>query len=143
MLRRMHCSRRVVGFLALSSLLLSACDGGPTGPTVRLDTAFVLTVGETATLQGRSVSVRIRFGGVTGDSRCPIDVFCVTGGDAIVEIAVRSRSGPEIRYDLHTGDLRPVQHRTLTITLVQLAPDPFSTQTIPPEAYRATLRVTE
>ena len=87
--------------------------------------------------------MRIRFGGVTGDSRCPIDVFCVTGGDAIVEIAVRSRSGPEIRYDLHTGDLRPVQHRTLTITLVQLAPDPFSTQTIPPEAYRATLRVTE
>ena len=141
MLRRMHCSRLVVGVLALSSLLLSACDGGPTGPTVRLDTAFVLTVGETAALQGRSV--RIRFVGVTGDSRCPIDVFCVTGGDAIVEIAVRSRSGPEIRYDLHTGDLRPVRHRTLTINLIQLAPDPFSTQTIPPEAYRATLRVME
>ena len=127
--------------LMSASLLISACTGSLTGPTVRLDPAFVLTVGETATLQGRSA--QIRFVGVTGDSRCPIDVFCVTGGDAIVEIAVRSRSGPEIRYDLHTGDLRPVQHRTLTITLVQLAPDPFSTQTIPPEVYRATLRVTE
>ncbi len=137
----MGSSRRIAYLLMSASLLISACTGSPTGPTVRLDPAFVLTVGETATLQGRSA--QIRFVGVTGDSRCPIDVFCVTGGDAIVEIAVRSGSGSEIRYDLHTGDLRPVQHRTLTITLVQLAPDPFSTQTIPPEAYRATLRVTE
>ena len=137
----MGSSRRIAYLLMSASLLISACTGSPTGPTVRLDPAFVLTVGETATLQGRSA--QIRFVGVTGDSRCPIDVFCVTGGDAIVEIAVRSGSGSEIRYDLHTGDLRPVQHRTLTITLVQLAPDPFSTQTIPPEVYRATLRVTE
>ena len=137
----MGSSRRIAYLLMSASLLISACTGSLTGPTVRLDPAFVLTVGETATLQGRST--QIRFVGVTGDSRCPIDVFCVTGGDAIVEIAVRSGSGSEIRYDLHTGDLRPVQHRTLTITLVQLAPDPFSTQTIPPEVYRATLRVTE
>ncbi len=137
----MGSSRRMAYLLMSASLLISACTGSLTGPTVRLDPAFVLTVGETATLQGRSA--QIRFVGVTGDSRCPIDVFCVTGGDAIVEIAVRSGSGSEIRYDLHTGDLRPVQHRTLTITLVQLAPDPFSTQTIPPEVYRATLRVTE
>ena len=132
--------RRVI-LAAAGCLLFSACDGGPTGPTVRLDTAFVLAPGEAATLQGRSV--RIRFVGVTGDSRCPIDVVCVTGGDAIVEIAVRSGRTPETRYDLHTGDLRPVQHGTLTIALVQLAPDPFSTRTIPPENYRATLRVTE
>ncbi len=137
----MGSSRRIAYLLMSASLLISACTGSLTGPTVRLDPAFVLTVGETATLQGRSA--QIRFVGVTGDSRCPIDVFCVTGGDAIVEIAVRSGSGSEIRYDLHTGDLRPVQHHTLTITLVQLAPDPFSTQTIPPEVYRATLRVTE
>ncbi len=141
MLRRMDSARPVAGVLALSSLLLAACNGGPTGPTFRLDAAFVLTIGESATLQGRTV--RISFVGVTGDSRCPIDAVCVTGGDATVGIAVRSGNGPEIHYDLHTGDLRPVQHRTLTITLVQLAPDPFSTETIPPEAYRATLRVTE
>ena len=132
---------RVLGCLAMSGLLLSACDGSPTGPTVRLDEAFVLEPGETATLQGRSV--RIRLVGVTGDSRCPIDVVCVTGGDAIVEIVVRSGRTPERRYELHTGDLRPVRHSTLTIALFQLAPDPFSSQTIPPEAYRATLRVTE
>ena len=71
-----------------ASLLISACTGNPTGPSVRLNEAFVLEPGETALLQGRSV--QIRFVRVTGDSRCPIDVVCVLGGDAIVEISVRS-----------------------------------------------------
>ena len=123
------------------SALISACAGGPTGPSVRLDEAFVLVPGETAILESRSV--QMRFVGVTGDSRCPTDVVCVQGGDAIVRIAVRSSGRSEVLYDLHTGDLRPVQHDTLTISLVQLAPDPFSTQTIPPAAYRATFRVVE
>ena len=69
-------------------------------------------------------------------------LVCITGGDAVVEIAVRSGRTPERRYDLYTGDLRPVRHGVLTIALLRLLPDPFSSQTIPPEAYRATLRVT-
>ena len=137
----MGSSRRIAYWLMSTSLLISACTGNPTGPSVRLNEAFVLEPGETALLQGRSV--QIRFVRVTGDSRCPIDVVCVQGGDAIVEISVRSDGDAEISYDLHTGDLRPVQHGTLTLTLVQLAPDPFSTRTIPREDYRATLRVTE
>ena len=126
---------------SLFGLALLACDGSPTDPTVRLDQAFTLEVGETATLQGRPVE--IRFIGVTGDSRCPIDVACVTGGDAVVQISTRSGTGPDVLYELHTGDLKPVQHGTLTIALVRLEPDPFSSQTIPPEDYRATLLVTE
>jgi hypothetical protein len=133
--------RRMAYLLMSTSLLISACTGNLTGPSVRLDEAFVLEPGERAILAGRSA--RIRFVGVTGNSRCPIDVVCVQGGDAIVEIAVRSGRNAETSYDLHTGDLQPVRHGTLTITLVQLAPDPFSTQTIPPQDYRATLRVTE
>ena len=101
----------------------------------------MLVPDETAILESRSV--QMRFVGVTGDSRCPTDVVCVQGGDAIVQIAVRSGGRSEVLYDLLTGDLRPVQHDTLTISLVQLAPDPFSTQTIPPDAYRATFRVVE
>jgi len=140
MLRDMSRFRRVIP-IAVGYVLLSACDGDPIGPTVRLDTAFVLTVGETATLQVRSAE--IRFVGVTGDSRCPIDVVCVTSGDAVVEIAVKSSYGPEGHHELHTGDLRSVQHGTLTMALLRLEPDPVSTQTIPPKDYQATLRVTE
>ena len=133
--------RRMAYLLMSTSLLISACTGNLTGPSVRLDEAFVLEPGERAILEGRSA--RIRFVGVTGNSRCPIDVVCVQGGDAIVEIAVRSGRNAETSYDLHTGDRQPVRHGTLTLTLVQLAPDPFSTQTIPPQDYRATLRLTE
>jgi hypothetical protein len=43
---------------------------------------------------------------------------------------------------VHTGDLKPVTHDDLTIHLVELAPYPFSSRTIAPNEYRATLRVT-
>lgn len=46
----MRYTRRVAGSLAIAWLLLVACEGGPTGPSVRLDEAFVLEPGQTATL---------------------------------------------------------------------------------------------
>jgi hypothetical protein len=127
--------------LALVSLVtsLSACDS-PSAPTVRLNEEFVLQRGEAATIG--DTGIRIRFVGVQGDSRCPADVVCIQGGDAIVRIEVTSASGPVATYDLHTGDMRPVVHGSLTIALVQLSPYPFSTRPIQPGEYRATLRVT-
>lgn len=52
--------------------------------------------------------------------------------------ARESGSGPR----LHTGSLQPVRHDSLTITLVELSPYPFSSRTIQPGEYRATLQVT-
>jgi hypothetical protein len=43
---------------------------------------------------------------------------------------------------LRTGDMQPVQHDGYTITLVQVAPYPFSARTIEPHEYRITLKVT-
>jgi hypothetical protein len=45
-------------------------------------------------------------------------------------------------YELHTGDMQPVVHERFVIALVQLSPYPFSSRTIRPDEYRATLRVT-
>lgn len=64
------------------------------------------------------------------------------GGDAIVRIEVLSWNGRRDGYDLHTGDMRPVRHGDLTIGLVRLEPYPFSSRTIEPGDYRATLRGT-
>lgn len=126
--------------LALASLVtLSACSG-PSAPTVRLNEEFVLRRGEAATLG--DTGLRIGFVGVEGDSRCPADAVCIQGGDAIVRIELASASHPVATYALHTGDMRPVVHGSLTIALVQLSPYPFSAQTIQPGEYRATLRVT-
>ncbi len=89
-------------------------------------------------VQGTRTS--ITFTGVEGDSRCPADAICIQGGDARVKIDVES-DGSLHRYELHTGDMKPVEHEGLTITLVQLSPYPFSSTTINPEDYRATLTV--
>ncbi len=125
--------------LGLCLISVTACDQSITGPTVSLNQEFELAAGSAATIAGASLSVQ--FNGVSGDSRCPADVVCIQGGDAIVRVSAISGSGSR-DYELHTGDMRPVQHNDLTIALVQLQPYPFSSQTIRPNDYRATLRVT-
>jgi hypothetical protein len=126
-------------WLAGAALLgITACSDSVTGPSLRTGHEFELHPGDVAVLV--SASVAVRFDRVTGDSRCPADVYCIQGGDAIVEITVLSSAG-ESPYELHTGSMDPVQHGDLTISLVQLLPYPFSSTPIPPEGYRATLRV--
>ena len=123
----------------LSVLVLAACNEA-TGPTVPFDQQFTLKPGEVATIA--NTQLRIGFDGVDGDSRCPADALCITGGDATVKIHVVDASGRQSRYDLHTGTMKPVTHQTLTISLIELAPYPFSATPIEKDDYRATLRVT-
>jgi hypothetical protein len=122
-------------------LAATACDESPTGPTVSLDARFTLAPGETASLSGRGV--RLRFEGVTGDSRCPADALCITGGDAIVKVSATGDGG-SLSLDLHTGDASraSVAYGGVKVTLVELQPYPFSSRTIAPGDYRATLVVT-
>jgi hypothetical protein len=123
-----------------SVVLMTACDQtSPTGPTVPINSEFVLAPGESAVIAGADIS--IRFLGVEGDSRCPADAFCIQGGDARVRVEATSARGRHA-YELHTGNMQPVPHDDVTIHLVQLAPYPFSSRTIAPEEYRVTLRVT-
>lgn len=128
--------------LGLSCLLLmTACEEQtPSGPSVPLNQEFTLAPGETARIQ--DTSARVQFLRVSGDSRCPADVVCIQGGDALVEI--RAADGSSAEYELHTGDesRAAVTHAGLRIELVNLQPYPFSTRTIQQDEYRATLRVT-
>jgi len=111
----------------------------PAGPTVRFDQDFVLARGEQATVAETGTTVR--FVDVTGDSRCPADAICIQGGDAVVHVDVRAGDRAQ-SYELHTGNLQPVEHNGLTVRLVELMPYPFSSRAIRPEDYRATLRIT-
>lgn len=122
----------------LACCLVMACDDSPTGPTVALNSQFELAPGATAIVE--EIGARVTFNGVSGDSRCPADAFCIQGGDAIVRITLTSNRGSR-GYELHTGDMRPVSHDGITVTLVQLQPYPFSSRTIRPEDYRATISV--
>jgi hypothetical protein len=48
-------------------------------------------------------SLKLRFESVTGDSRCPADAICITGGDAIVRLSATGDGG-SLALELHTGD---------------------------------------
>jgi hypothetical protein len=125
----------------LAATAAAACDESPTGPTVSIGARFSLAPGETASVQGRGVT--LRFEGVTGDSRCPGDAVCITGGDAIVKVVASGDSGT-LSLDLHTGDSSraSVTYGNVKVTLVELTPYPFSSQpAIKPGDYRATLVV--
>jgi hypothetical protein len=127
---------------ALSCALgvLLGCATTPGAPTGPVNAEVVLAPGEVKDVSG--AGVRVRFQGVTGDSRCPADAVCIQGGDAIVRIDVMPQSGSVASYDLHTGNMQPVRHADLTIALEMLQPYPFSSRRIVPSEYRATLRVT-
>lgn len=130
--------RYLISIPMLCLVLTTACRETPTGPTSPLDREFTLAPGETMRISGRSLV--LRFNGVSGDSRCPADAFCIQGGSAAVRITtVSARSTRD--YELHTGDMRPVVHEGFTIALIELSPYPFSSRTIQPDEYRATLKV--
>ena len=127
--------------LILCLLAVTACDEQtPVGPTVTSNERFTLAPGEVATVQ--DVDLYVRFVAVTGDSRCPADALCIQGGDALVHISVID-DGATSTYELHTGDSSraTVTHKQVRIGLVELQPYPFSSQTIAPGEYRATLMV--
>jgi hypothetical protein len=128
--------RALVALVCL--LTATACDESLTGPTVSLNQEFELQPGGAATVAD---AFRVRFNRVTGDSRCPADAVCIQGGDAIVHITAIDDDAL-VDLELHTGDMQPVRHGSYTVHLVQLQPYPFSSRTIQPEEYRATLKVT-
>ena len=128
-------------FLAFCLLAATACDEkAPAGPTVPLNQQFTLAPGEIAVID--TTGLRLQFVRVMSDSRCPADAICIQLGNAIV--LVRALDGGAMRdYDLHTGNSQQgtVEHGGMRISLLQLQPYPFSSRTIQPDDYRATLEV--
>lgn len=129
-----------IATLLVCLLAATACDESPTGPTVTVDQRFTLSVGETASIEGRTL--KLRFEGVTGDSRCPADAVCIQGGDAVVTVHATGEGG-SASLELHTGDSSraSVTYRGVRVELVELQPYPFSGRTIAQSEYRATLLV--
>jgi hypothetical protein len=129
-------------FTLLGCLLVAtACDEtSPTGPAVPLSERFVLAPGGTAAIA--KAGINVQFVGVSGDSRCPADAFCIQGGDAIVEVRVLD-GGAAVLYELHTGDKQRASapHRDLRIELLDVQPYPFSARPIDASDYRVTLVV--
>jgi len=131
-----------VASLIFCLLCVTGCDEkSPVGPTVPLNERFTLSPGEVAVVD--DADLRVQFVRVTGDSRCPADAICIQGGDAIVQVLAAGDDGSAL-LGLHTGDSSQASavFQGARITLVELQPYPFSSRTIQPDEYRATLTVT-
>jgi hypothetical protein len=127
-------------FVILLVIGAAGCAGSPGAPSGPVDERMTLAPGQTAPVP--SMSIQLRFVGVSGDSRCPADVVCIQAGDAIVQLDLLRPNGAVERLELHTGSTLPVRHGMFTIALVELTPYPLSSRLISPDEYRATLRVT-
>ncbi len=124
----------------IAAASIAACSDTPGAPTGPVNVQLVLAPGQMAAVA--NTNIQLRFEGVSGDSRCPADAFCIQGGDAIVRVEVLPKGSASKTLELHTGNSQPARHDDLTIALESLSPYPFSSRTIAPGEYRATLRVT-
>lgn len=127
--------------LTVCLLAATGCDeNSVAGPTVPVNQRFTLAPGEVAAIT--NTSLQLRFDRVSGDSRCPADAICIQGGDAIVHVRAVDQSG-SADLELHTGDSARARatHGGMRIQLLELQPYPFSSRTIAPGDYRATLVV--
>lgn len=128
---------------AALALLLAAC-GLSTGPGEQSlpdqPAEIELGVGEEVTIPG--TVLRVAFVGVSEDSRCPVDVVCVWEGNAAVDIGLTAGSGPTQLRVLNTAlDPRFTDFGGLRVTLVDVAPEPYEGEPIPPEGYVVRIRV--
>ena len=86
--------------------------------------------------------LRIRFDTVRSDSRCPMDVFCVRAGEAVIALTIGRTGEVPVGRELDTTPSRSsTTHLNFTITLSSLAPYPRSDRQIQPGDYVATLIV--
>jgi hypothetical protein len=131
---------RAFAAVACAIFLAGCASDSPSRPSGPVNVQLVLAPGESGEVA--NAGIQLRFDGVFGDSRCPADAICIQGGDAIVRVAVVPKGSVSTAYELHTGNTQPVRHDDLTIALENLSPYPFSSRTISPGEYRATLHVT-
>ncbi len=106
------------------------------------DRDFELRAGATARIDGSDLAVR--FDDVPKDSRCPVDVLCITAGDATVALFVTGGGVTDASHELHTLDgPSEARHGAWNVALVRLEPRPVSTRKLARGDYVVTLRVSQ
>lgn len=127
---------------AIVAVLLVGCGVSlATQPTERPQAApFSVAVGTTVHVLGTDLTIELAR--VTQDSRCPVEVNCVSAGDAAVVLFVRDRRAEARDVTLHTRlTPREVVAGTWRVHLVDLAPQPSLERPLAQKDYVATLRV--
>ncbi|MSP79270.1 MAG: hypothetical protein EXR67_06960 [Dehalococcoidia bacterium] len=118
--------------IMLAGLLLGACIPSP---NLRSGNEATIAPGDTADIGGGDL--KVTFLDVAEDSRCPLDVTCITAGRAIARITLdvngkRQDSGLEF---IGTRSQAGVNYESFHIVF-SLSPSPVSTKRIEKKDYR-------
>ena len=111
---------------------------------VNVGQQFGLRVGETAGVVTSLAIALVRFNGVIQDSRCPVDVQCITAGSATVLLSVQSALNVhDVTMEVPPEGTVAVVVDELTVTAVGVRPNAQQGATIDPLDYVVGLTVTE
>ena len=114
---------------------MAACSSSPTAPS---DPAPVTMAPGQSTQVG---ALSLKFIGVTIDTRCPANAFCIQVGDAFVKLEVSLLAGSrEVELQALNPTRRSTTHGPYSIELKEVSPYPFGPP-ISPADYRVTLRI--
>lgn len=128
---------RVLPLLLALSCLVAGCGDSPTEPS-EFPMSVTMQVGE----QTNAGGLVIVFQQVVNDSRCPINVTCVSAGEATIQLNLSTGgSGTAFQLTLLAPATNHVVYQDYTVQLATLEPRPQTGLTIAPSAYRATLTI--
>ena len=104
------------------------------------ETEIVLRYGEERQVPG--TVLRVTFGDVLEDSRCPRDVTCVWAGNARVLVGLAAGSGPTHALELNTTvDPHSQDRLGVRVTLLEVTPEPTAGGSIPLSEYQVKLGI--
>lgn len=139
-------SGRWVAALALAFLVAPGCSES-TGPASDRQDGYIAAAQELTLRVGEEKAipnsvVRLAFGMVVEDSRCPIDAICVWQGNAMVELGIRAGMGPTFPIRLNTTlEPRSTVWNGIRISLLELQPAPRAAEPTKEDAYQVKVRL--
>jgi hypothetical protein len=107
-----------------------------TGPRVDAEGTITLGVGEEKRLSDAVITLR----GVDNDSRCAVDVQCVSAGNVAIRMTLRV--GTEAEELTYSSDAEPHWFEGYFIDVVEVFPEARSNGVIDPLSYRVTFSLT-
>jgi hypothetical protein len=128
--------------LLLATAALACAHAVPVAPatrTVNPGDRFTLFPGESAAIE--ETLLRVTFEGILSDNRCPVDVQCITGGQARAGLRLDLAAGRSEPFELDTERHPSAVVAGYRISLLSVSPVPRSTVQIAPGNYAVELIV--
>ncbi|MBN1368130.1 MAG: hypothetical protein JW967_09425 [Dehalococcoidales bacterium] len=129
--------------LCLCILLPTGCKETTPGETVNLGQEYQLYIGQTVTFS--DTDLKVKFGEVIEDSRCPGDVVCIWAGrvSCLVEVTIDNESSNTVLTELGLSEGYTTTQYEHYILQFRVEPYPQSGTEISDRDYRLLLTVTE